>query len=243
MANTLDIYESFASCESFEQLWNTFHQIMENYGVVSISYGHSVIANKKLGVNHFIDSLHYKTSHSDMFHKHYGLEHSLKHDLLTLHCLHNVTPFIWHDREQWKGGTPEQITFMEETYAYGLGPGITIPLRFGDFGIGGVGLSGGYSTEQEFGKVLKSYQETMIAGGYMFDEFTRKEHIECLYDLSSREKEILKYMADGLLYDGIAHQMSNTAKSLENPSQRIRKKLKARNNIQAVVKALHLKLI
>lgn len=242
MNKTLDIFEDFQSTKNLDELWETFHCQLSQYGVSSVFYGitHSLKVVEDIGI---ISSGWYKTSHPEDYCKYFDDKFYIDDDLSSIHCITNTAPFIWHDQSQWGNPTERQKKFMLESFEFNMGVGVTVPLRFNQHGIGGLGFSCADVDGREFNKIWMSHENKIITIARIFDVFAREVCKEDFYHLSPREKEVLTLLSAGYTAKMIAGKLRNSASTVEKQVRSARKKLNARNNEQAVTKALILNLI
>jgi DNA-binding CsgD family transcriptional regulator len=154
-----------------------------------------------------------------------------------------IDPFIWHNRQQWGEPTEQQLKFMLDSFQFNMGVGVSLPVRFNQFGVGGIGLNFADSTEKEFNKIWASYRDEISTIGFVYDELARGNHMQEICPLSPREIEVLTWLTLGKNIKMIAHKIGNSTSTVDKQIRSARRKLNARNNEQAVVKALILGLI
>ena len=242
-SNTVDIHENFANAKSYDDLWNMYFDEVQKFGFTSISYGYgySRLVAKEEGV--FAALSWYQDNHPKWYEGEFGKEYYINNDLGSIHCLNNNTPFIWHDESQWLGTTPEQIELMHKSKEFNMSIGVSVPCRFGYYGIGGLGLAAGNLDAKEFGRVWIEKQNQILAICNSFDTLARKSWKPDIVPLSPREVEVLTRLAIGENTKIIAYKFGTTESSVEKQARSVREKLSARSNSHAVVKALALELI
>ncbi len=145
--------------------------------------------------------------------------------------------------EQWGKPTDRQKKFMSDSIEFDMGVGVSLPVRYNEHGIGGVGLNCADVSEKEFNKIWTAHQGEITTISHMFDEFAREEHMDEIYSLTPREVEVLTWLTLGKTTKVIAGKLGSSASTVEKQVRSARKKLNARNNEQAVTKALMLGLI
>ena len=243
MKQTLETIENFQQSKNLDELWKKLHINMEQYGISSIFYG---IGNSKTQAQDqgIMSAIYYKTSHPKAYREHYDHTYYINDGLSALHCLKHISPFIWHDFDRWNNPTPRQKKFMLDSFEFNMGVGVTVPLRFNKHGAGGIGLSTGNIKAPEFNKTWTSHQDEIINTCYLFDDIARNKHIDDIYHLHKNEQETLCWMAAGYSTTAeLAKKMKTTEQIVQNHITSIHKKLKARNNQQAITKALIFNLI
>jgi len=143
-------YETFfASSNNSEELWLRFHQALEPFGVTSLFYavGHlpDLLTFKHLSKLLETDTgshaFHFKTSYPSELINVSEQQYRIEKDLSALHCLISTKPFVWNSQSDWASTTDRYAELATESYWYSVkSVGVTIPLRFGEFGKGGVGM-------------------------------------------------------------------------------------------------------
>lgn len=240
--NTLDVFESFQATKNIDELWNTLRLQLDDFGVTSMFYGftHSVKHSEDVGI---IESLWHKTDHPKKYREYFDDKFYINDDLGAVHCMYETTPFVWDDPENWIHATPQQERLMKKSYEFDMGIGVSIPIRFNQYGIGGLGLCTGEVDGQEFNKIWTSYSEEISGICHIFDEIARSEQMNCIYPLTPREQEVLCWLCSGKNIKVIADILGTSPSTVDKQIRSARKKLNARNNEQAVTKALILGLI
>lgn len=238
----LDIIDKYHQSPKLDHLWESFHEDLSQYGVTSVFYGwtHSLRLVEEVGPE---QAMWHKNSHSKAYNEYFGSEYYINNDLSSLHCIENTNPFVWHDRQQWGQPTQQQEKFMMDSYDFNMGVGVTLPIRFNQSGFGGLGLNFADSQEKEFEKVWDEFESEISTISYVFDELARGNHMDEVYPLTSREVEVLTWLTLGKTVKMIAHKIGSSPSTVEKQVRSARQKLGARNNEQAVTKALLLGLI
>ena len=241
MPNKLDIIELFNSASDIDDLWAKMRACLNEFGVSSVFYG----AGEKLSSRHrltdesIIESIWYKTDHPRAYCEHFDNKYYVDDDLSSIHSVLHTTPFIWHDKAQWGAPTPRQLKFMLDSYDFNMGVGITLPLRFNVCGAGGLGMCTANISESEFNAMWREHKDKICAIGYLFDECMRdNKNITEIYSLSPREIEVLNWLACGENPKVIAYKLNTTLSTVDKQIRSARQKLGARNNEQALMRAL-----
>lgn len=242
MNHTLDVFEGFSSATNVDDLWLKYKHVLSRFGVSTAMYcvSHSPTALKEDGV---IDSAWYKGDHPDEYLNYFDEKFNFNDDPTAMHCLEKTAPYIWHDPEKVSSQTEAQKEFMIDSVEFGMGVGVTLPIRFNEYGVGGIGLSTEGVTEKEFDKIWLAHGQEIVLMSRWFDEFARGEKIDGVYSLSDREREVLTWLAIGRKTEEIAKILGTAVSTVEKQIRSARKKLNARNNEQAIAKALIFKLI
>jgi len=241
MHSLLDIHESFSSSNTAEELWNTFAKELGQFGFTSFMY--CVTHSKNAMKEHGIESAWYMCNHPDGYREYFDEQFHFEDDHTAVHCLEETSPYIWTDPFRLEQQNENQLKFMQESAEFGMGTGFTLPLRFNQNGIGGMGLNAGNLNEKEFNQMWETSGNDLISIARFFDEFARSENIDGMYSLSNRESEVLTWLASGKRTSDIAERLEIAISTVEKHIGSARKRLGARNNEQAVARAMTFKLI
>ena len=237
MSFDLDLYEHFQSAENKDDLWQKYQQHVAGYGVTSAFYGVVSSAGAFLEQG-LIEAGTYLDNHPEEYRNYFDEKFRMEDDLTAVHCMSNTTPFIWHDRKQWGKPTKGQLQFMLDSIEFDMEVGVAIPIRFNQHGGGGIGLSTAGMGNKEFDKQWADHQKDILSASYMFDEIFRSNHIREVFPITETELEVLTHLAYGREPKKIAERLNKSYTTVIQQLQSIRSKLKARNNEQAIVKAL-----
>jgi DNA-binding CsgD family transcriptional regulator len=245
MNSLLDIHQDFLSANSVDALWQKLHTYLNQYSIVSVFYlvTHSA---KQLIEEGAEAASYFNCSHPDAYREYFDEQFLLEDDPTAMHCMVAVTPFFWHDNSRLAHATDTQKTFMEESEnLMGLNVGLTLPLRFGLSGGGGMGLCADNSVSaNEFEKIWASHSQQIIHICYTYDEVLRRQFPQAVIaQLSPQEREVLLRLAQGKKSQAIAAALTVSEHTVGSYLSRARNKLKARNNTQALIKAVEFGLI
>ena len=72
---------------------------------------------------------------------------------------------------------------MLDSFDFKKGIGVTLPIRFDNFGYGGLGLCMGDMSERDFEQMWRTHGQQISAISCLFDEFMRRNHNEAIYPL------------------------------------------------------------
>jgi len=241
----LTTFELFNSATNLDDLWKKMRGSLENFGITSAFYGTTYDTNIKQRAKEegIIESLCHMIDHPKEYTEYFDGSFYIDDDLTAAHCITKTNPFIWHNKTQWGNPTSRQKELMLDSCAFGMEVGVSIPIRFNQSGIGGLGLCVANVNEKDFEKIWQSNQNDIIKIGYMFDEFTRSNHMNEICPLTPREIEVLCWLASGKTTKVIAHKLGTASSTVDKQVRSAREKLGARNNEQAVIKALTFGLI
>jgi len=242
MISYLTIYENLTKASNLDELWQRMMSLQSNFGISSGYYGARYC--KESAAEHGIsNSMWTIGDHPQEFTDHFGGEEFINADVTAIHCMTKTTPFIWHQFERYDGITEEQRQYMEGGAQFDMNVGVTIPVRFKQVGGGGMGLASKDLDSKEFMKVWDSHQHEILTITNVFDELTRTEHINEIFNLTAREKDILTWLANGITIQQIAYKLKRKPSTIETQLRGARQKLEARNNVQAITKAMLFNLI
>lgn len=237
------VLERYNSAQNLDDLWIKMRQLLSIYGITSVFYGvtHSP---KKLFINGAEELMHYKTDHTKKFRDYFDDKFNMVDDITAVHCLLNESSYLWHEDDQY-GYTLSfrQQAFLDESAEFGMGVGVTVPLRFGMGGAGGMGLCNEGMTEREFSLIWNEHGNQILSACKLFDECARDNFTKELFTLTFREIEVLHWLAEGKNIKFIADKLGTASSTVDKQVRSARGKLKSRNNEQAVLKAYTLGII
>lgn len=235
---SLENLDQLKSINDLDLLWDQAHCVAKQYGINSMMYAFtpSLYSFQMHGIE---GGGLCKTSYPEEYLDFRGVDEMLRNDFTTIYCLENDVPIGWQDPYMFLEATDDQLHQLEIDKSFGIEFGVTIPLFTTDLkGFGGMGLCAGECTKKEFDDVWeeKGSEIQMLASA--IDVCMRKHHIEEFLNLDSEEKEVLKWLAVGLQIDEIAYRLNFSPRKLDHMIASVKIKLKAKNNIQAVAKAI-----
>lgn len=253
MSSTSHFHDYFEQAADVDELWQRLHIVLEDYGIAYVNYGITHIALPEHMSEHAPDTelTYFKSSFPEKMQVKSGERLSIAQDLGALHCLHSTTPRISSKTSIWL--SPEERQLREETeakayqelrwYQESMRIGVTIPLRFGSYGKGGIAFQVGTLSSEEFDQVWGESRDTLIAIAQTFDHMARTQFDLFGFKLTKREKDVVFWLSQGHSLKMVADKLGTKAKTVENQVISARKKLNAANNVQLVSKALTLELI
>lgn len=170
----------------------------------------------------------------------YERENFLLIDPVIPYTLSKPGPILWSETHQWSQA------FWEEASYHNLKYGISIAMRHcsGALGMFSIARSHNDIKTNEF-NIISSEIERM-AGIFAFSEFAKTVENslpEATVELTKREKEVLRWTADGKTSEDIAKILSLSVNTVNFHIKQTQAKLNAVNKTQAVVKALMLRLM
>ena len=238
MSLWINLLDDFSSAGNSDKLLQKLSQHLVEHGVTSYFYGigpsYSVVSERGI-----IGSMWYRTTHPEEYRDYFDNKFYIDDDLSAIHCMSRTSPFVWHDKRHWgEVATKRQLQFMEDSFAWDMGIGVSLPVRFGERGLGGLGLCCGQTDEKEFGKLWKAKRSEIMTISYLFDAFMHKEHLTEFCGLDKIKLKILHLLASGLARKEVAYKLNLHYSDISYHLTGARKALKARNNMQAVVNAM-----
>lgn len=262
MKFAIDLYSDFMAAEDLDQLWDKLHKHLEHFGISNIVYivTHSpqaMIGGISIAPEHVQSNEHqnhfdqrylpadfFRNSYSQEYREHFEESFFLTDDLSTVHCATKTTPFVWHADHAWDNANQRQQLFYQDAQQLGMDVGVSIPLRFSYTGGGGMGLRAGYLNKAQFNTMWAHACQYITHVCYLFDEIARRQFSRDLITaLSHREREVLSRIANGEAMKTISSKLHISDESVATYLARARNKLKARNNTQAVIKAMQYEFI
>lgn len=245
MNSIISTYEGFLSAKTLDDLWDELHNQLSHYHIHSVFYlvTHSP---QQLMVDGAEESSYFKSSHTTEYRDYFDDKFTLEDDIEAMHCVKYTSPSIWNGNRRLVNATDRQKAFISESNnLMGLNVGVTIPLRFGLCGAGGIGLACEPSISKlTFEKIWRANAQRIISICYTYDEMARRQFPQQMVAaLSSKESEVLLCLAQGKRLQAIAATLNVSEHTVATYLSRARAKLKARNNTQALIKAVEFTLI
>lgn len=240
--DTLNIYREFEVAESIDDLWNRFCLTLYEYKVTSVFYaiGHTTRGAREDGL---FESTWFKSNHPEEYQQYFDSKFLAEDDHTVMHCLTSTSPYIWHDPIKFEEQTETQKKFVRKAREFNMGVGVTLPIRFNHFGIGGFGLCMGGLNEDEFDIIWNTHKNTLRAICHAFDEILRTNFMLEIYPLTQPEIDALSGLVEGKNIQTIANDLGKSPSTLEKQIRSARTKLGAKNDKQASVKAVILGII
>lgn len=237
------VLEQFNSAQNLDDLWIKMRQHLSVYGISSVFYGvtHSP---RKLFISGAEELMRYKTDHTEKFRDYFDEKFNMVDDITAVHCLLHESSYLWHKDGQYGYKlSPRQEAFLGESAEFGMGVGVTVPLRFGMGGAGGMGLCNEGMSAKEFNLIWIEHSDQILGACKLFDECARDNFTKEMFTLTFREIEVLHWLAEGKNIKFIADKLGTASSTVDKQVRTARGKLKSRNNEQAVLKAYTLGLI
>jgi DNA-binding CsgD family transcriptional regulator len=160
-----------------------------------------------------------------------------------LRHLQRLKPVVWSDMKNLK---EDEQWFMDLRLKHGIGPnGLTIPMRSSDNKVSVLSVSQKDISPEDWIKKMSVFRREFEEIG----EILHSAYLKTLgitppaVDLSPRGLDCLKLKGRGLNEDEIAHILGISSKSVKNHLNVAKERLKAANTEQALVTAIHMKLL
>lgn len=233
--NLYKTYESLSKSKSKDAFFSTLQKAAQNLGFEYCAYGvrstYPVSSNKTHVINNYPDDWNLT----------YQLNNYFEIDPTVHHGLRSTQAFLWEESIH-----KEAPIFWEEAKAYGIHYGMSQSQKdaFGRIGM----LSFASANNNMDAKRLLVHAPSLIwlsqiAHARLSDYLMPLENGETDYQLTKREKDILRWTAEGKTSNEIAIVMSISDRTVNFHINNIIKKLSVPNKTAAAVKALVLNLL
>ena len=225
--------------------WNVLGKELEKSGVIHAKYG----VNVGLGPEVQPDDILMAGQFCAEWEARLNRPDWMTRDYVVMHLLTRSEPlsfarlYALMDRGAL---TPEQTESHQISREIGMRHGVAIPLRDGTPTlVGGISMEADRGfTDQGFSRHLAQVLPKIRQLVELFHSAIRRDSLlDRENRLSSRERECLLWLTRGLRVQQIAHCLGTHPKTVEKQLANARRKLKARTNNQAVMRALILNLL
>ncbi len=253
MLENIDIFEkSFADTDSLEGAIDAAGELANELGFSSLIYDYSPVAITRDGdlmTPSCVCMSNVPFDMQDLWCNHgfYQL------DPVQRMALDSAVPFFWsygNDRSSTKFSnyiTQKQRPLVSYLHDAGLTRGVTVPIQgirgdLATFNVIWEGSGKGFELE------AKHNLATLGLIGQVFHEracslFSNQQRFGTQVNLTPRERECLRYVADGLSAKQTADCMSRAISTITQHLQAATKKLGAKNRLHAVTLAQHYRLL
>lgn len=159
----------------------------------------------------------------------------LHHDPCALHCRESTQPFTWTEIAPKLLKERRALQVMNEAGEHGFRAGLCIPLHTID-GFRGLSFAGGH-VELPPGsrRMLTTLAVYACAAA---ERVGRKDDQPPVGRLTSREREVLRWIAVGKTVDEVGDILHVSSHTVTEHLRKVRTKLEATNTVHALVKAL-----
>lgn len=242
-----------SSAKNADELWSLLHNELSTFSITSVFYGVTHMAFPKRVCKYVDDAklFYFKTSFDTSLWVNNDKQYFVNNDLGVLHCIEHTHPRISSKNSVWISEEERQKRIELERADYenqrwfreDLRIGVTIPLRFGNYARGGIGLQADGMTSEAFDEIWGSSQNKLITIVQTFDQLAREKYNFFNTNLSPREKDIVFWMSEGCSAKIIADKLNKKTSSIQNRITQMRKKLEVKNNTQLVAKVFIMGLL
>lgn len=181
-----------------------------------------------------------ENNYSSSWQLYYEKENLLSVDPVIPYTLSKSGPVLWSETHQWSQA------FWEEASLHNLKYGISIAMRHQSGALGMLSVARSHNEIKK--KEFDDLSSEIVRIGEMFAVSKFAKTVEDLLpeatiELTAREKEILRWTADGKTSEDISNILSLSVNTVNFHVKQVQAKLNAVNKTQAVVKALMLHLM
>ncbi len=242
----IEFAEQIRQADNLDASLDVLQQELLDLGFIHVKYGWALLSgqefkhNNALIVGNFCDEWEdYQSKQSNWTENDYIVEHYLREE----------TPITFsqvYTKMDDKVLTENQIKNHDVGREMGMAHGIAFPIKDSNpLAIGGISMEGSRSfTHREFEAHLSHHVQALR---HISDTFHANINKSYLVDksahLSPRECECLTWIISGLRQQEIAYRMGTHPKTVEKQLANARKKLKAKTNTQAAIRALTFNLL
>lgn len=234
--NSQSILESIAdfhAAADVGDLWGRLHKHLAQFGIGEVMYG----CKAMLGFDRLTDL--FLCSYPDAYLKDKMASGLLEADIYVRHVQSETAAVLWSDESRLRNLPPETRRSLAVDWDHGVVVGASLPIRFNrNRGVGGFGLHAPALTQAEFDDAWLAHGPTIRGICDAFDILIRENHANGFFHLAPREIECLGWLAIGKRPKQIAHRLGTHVKTVEKQIGKLRDKLNANTNCQAVTMAL-----
>ncbi|MCG8490839.1 MAG: LuxR family transcriptional regulator [Sneathiellales bacterium] len=242
----IEFAERIKKAENLDDSLSILQQALSQLGFIHVKYGWALLSKKEykhnnaIIVGNFSDEWEeYQSKQGNWSENDYFVEHYIQND-------NPVTYSQVYAKIDNKTLTQEQIKNHDVGREMGMAHGIAFPIKdLNPLAIGGISMEASRSfTENEFANHLSHHLSTLR---HLCDIFHANINKSYLIDkseyLSPRERECLTWVICGLRLQEIAFRMGTHPKTVEKQLANARRKLNAKTNAQAAIRALTFNLL
>lgn len=237
---TIDRFiEEANTARSTQEVTQLFGKALKEYGYDRFCYS-LVTDHPSLGLNagHGIAA-----NYPEDWMSHYKANHYEKKDPVPRHGLGMVQAFTWESLQRARELKADEKRVMNEAIEAGLLDGIAIPICGHNGEVAGVGLASSTGGTRPDVGVLRKLQALASQFHLVFTDLEKKDRPAGGVRLTSREKEILLWAAEGKSDSVIAEIIGVSHATVRFHMNNIFKKLDANERTLATVKAIRQGLI
>ena len=231
--------EEANNAKTTREVAQLFGKVLEEYGYDRFCYS-LVTDHPSLG----LDAGHgIVANYPEDWMSHYKANLYEKKDPVPRHGLGMLRPFTWESIHQTRELKADEKKVMNEAIDAGLLDGIAIPICGHNGEMAGVGLASSAGGTRPDISLLRKLQALAIQFHLVFTDLEKKDRPAGSVHLTSREKEILLWAADGKSDFVIAEIIGVSHATIRFHMNNIFKKLNANERTLATVKAIRQGLI
>ncbi len=166
-------------------------------------------------------------------------------DPVAHYYVNNNLPMVWSVQDDWSGMGDNTVEFMKDIQSHGYAGGLCIPLFSAQNTRGFINLITRDPSLADIHAALEGRAAQIVfilryVQESIFRVALKTDH-EILHNpLSSRQKEILLWIGEGLTSKAIADKLGISYRTVESYLEEIQKKLNVSNRQQAVTRAVSL---
>lgn len=242
----IEFAERIKNAKNLEDSLIMLQQALRQLGFIHAKYGWALLSKKEYKHNNAVIVGNFSNEWEEYQSKQ---ENWSENDYFVEHYIQNENPVTYsqvYAKIDNKTLTDEQIKNHDVGREMGMAHGVAFPIKdLNPLAIGGISMEASRSfTENEFAKHLSHHLSTLRHICDIFHANINKSHLLDKSEyLSPRERECLTWVICGLRLQEIAFRMGTHPKTVEKQLANARKKLNARTNAQAAMRALTFNLL
>jgi len=231
--------EEANNAKSTQEIASLFGDVLKDYGYDRFCYS-LVTDHPSLGLSagHGIAA-----NYPDDWMSHYKANVYEKKDPVPRHAFDTLRPFTWESLHETRELKADEKRVMDEAKEAKLLDGIAIPICGPNGELAGVGMASSLGGIRPDAKVLRKLQALAMQFHLAFTDLEKTDRAVGNVHLTSREKEILSWVAEGKSDSIIADIIGVSHAAIRFHMNNIFKKLGANERTLATVKALRQGLI
>lgn len=228
-----DALQGFATADSIEAITELCRFHCKQFGFDAFVYALRI-------PTHFSESrLVLIKGYPDPWLEHYFSNAYYEIDPIIAYCINYVTPIQWHELMKITSN-PHSLEMMNAAGEFGLKEGVTMPIHspHGELGILSFALSRPTAVAREITQQAMPYIQ--LLAGYLHEATRRVLNLENMQGhspLTLREKECMKWVADGKTSWEISRLLNLSERTVNFHLNNAMQKLQASNRQHAVIKA------
>lgn len=239
MIDALELVQTLAKSETTLQAVDAYDEYLSSCGYDEFSYGLYRDISKFENNEDFVFLTNYRDCVTDLF-----VEIGLENDVSLRHCLQSTSPFWWRDPEP-RG--PNDLTWSDTDWKFirssedvGLKNGLTLPVHVGAAGRGAFTLKRApEEPDSDHRRFWREHGREVELSAWIFHLSVDQGPLHAkMYRLTSREIDVLSYLASGMSQQNIAAHLDKHLRTIEDVLRSVRRKLNAKTTAEAVARAV-----